>query len=235
VLDPFIDIARNANFANVPIYKKGNPYTGADVIASQRYWNNTGTMPKSVARMISNLTGGDEGYHPGLLEFEPEVYEYMFQFLGGGAASFVQRTLEVGLPEAMGGKGILWGEMDDISLNDIPFARRMAGNVSERENMGKYMEDRDKYERIRLSMKEAAKEGTEAWNSARDRFGKKYPLSVRLNKIENQRRKLSAQIRKITNAKNMTDEEKKARIKWIREKQQDLIGLANSLVRELED
>lgn len=236
VLDPIVDLARNKDFADRPIYKPESPYSAANVVASQRYWNNTSPIAVDLANLLHEWSGGEGDYLGGAVEVNPDVIEYWWQFVTGGVGATAQRFYEAALPEVVGGRGsvqkMLSGE--EVSLNDIPIVRRFAGNVTSREDMEAYLQNREKYERIRQTVRSVAKEGDmNGLLDLQQRYGSQYRLSIQLNKLETARRRLSRQINRIKDS-NLPEDEKKARIDALRERQEAIVDHANDLVRETE-
>ena len=232
ILDPVVDLYGNMDFTGRPIMKPGNPYNQADKVASQRYWNNTSPFAISVADWMHKLTGGRGPYMPGVAEVSPDALEYLYQFATGGVGTFLQRSYEVVAPQEAGGKGILWGQGDEVSLNDIPIARRFMGNVTSREDLTFYLENRDKYARIRNTIKDVRQSGD--LDSYRDLLGEykqEFKIANQLHKIENKRRKFSRQINKIERNSRLSRQQKDERIKALKERQNDLVARGNALVR----
>ena len=232
VLDPFIDMAVNENFAGAPIAKPSNPFDPADVVASQRYWNNTSPTAISLADLMHKLTGGKGDYWGGAVEVSPEHIEYMFQWLFGGAGATVQRLYEFGAPKALGGKQIPYTafiEGKEVSVNDIPFVRRFRGNVTSREDFATYIENRERYDRLRRSVEEAR--GSPEFKTIIAQHRNDYRKALQFRKLENARRRLGKKISKIM--ESTRSEKEKARIvDTLKEQQQELVSKANALARE---
>lgn len=234
IADPIIDIAINKDFTGSPIYKPENPYSDSETVDSQRYWNNTSPAAVTIADWLHRLTGGKGDYLPGLVEVTPETIEYWYQWLGGGAAATAQRMLEFGLPEAVGGKNILGDFVtgEEVHINDVPFARRFAGNITTREDTAKYFENREKYERIRKLVQQPIKEGDRAaYIDLAQKYKPEYRVALQLQKLERQRAKLNRAIAKINRSKTLTDRQKQEYIDDIKIQQSAIIAQANNIAR----
>lgn len=234
VLDPIVDLGMNANYQGAPIAPPETPF-GVSERASQRYWNNTNPIYTSIASWLANLPGiGGEGqYIPGAIEWSPNQIEYVMEWLGGGAWTFAARTGGLLLSDKER-QGTLLEMMEggDWSANDIPFLRRFYGNVSQREDLQYYLKNRDEVLRVRAELRAAAKDGdSEGYRALMERHPRAYRIASQINALENLRRKLSKQINKIRENKNIPDERKKALIKQLKERQADIVGRANARFR----
>lgn len=116
ILDPVVDLERNADFTGRPIMPKDNPFD-VDEPDAQRYFGSVGTHWRTVTDFLTEATGGSK-VEPGAIDVSPETLEYMVGVIFGGAGAFVDRT--VGLPKKM-----MTGE---VETNDIPFARKVIGS-----------------------------------------------------------------------------------------------------------
>ena len=234
VLDPIVDLGMNANYQGAPIAPPETPF-GVSERASQRYWNNTNPIYTSIAGWLANLPGiGGEGqYIPGAIEWSPNQIEYVMEWLGGGAWTFAARTGGLLLSDKER-QGTLLEMMEggDWSANDIPLLRRFYGNVSQREDLQYYLKNRDEVLRVRAELRAAAKDGdSEGYRALMERHPRAYRIASQINALENLRRKLSKQINKIRENKNIPDERKKALIKQLKERQADIVGRANARFR----
>ena len=133
VLKPIVELSINEDYFGNRIYKE-DFYFGADTPDATRFDKNTAEWAKTMAQFLNEATGGSE-YESGMIDWSPDSIEYLFTFMGGGAAKFAQRT----------GKAIsktAKGQADDIEANDIPLARLFLGTVRENEAAGRYYESR---------------------------------------------------------------------------------------------
>lgn len=130
--DPLVDLATNTDFAGNDIVPD-RPTFGLDVPDSQKYWANTGEIPKWAAEQLNRLTGGNE-VRPGAIDVSPEVLQFWVDYATGATGKFITRN--VGL-----GQDVVAGNFEDIEIGDIPFARRVVGSVSNRGNTERYYEN----------------------------------------------------------------------------------------------
>ena len=130
--DPLVDLATNKDFAGNAIVPE-RPTFGLDVPDSQKYWANTGEIPKWTAEQLNRLTGGNE-VRPGAVDVSPEVLQYWIDYATGATGKFVTRNVGLGMNVAA-------GNFEDIKIGDIPFARRVVGSVTSRGNTERYYEN----------------------------------------------------------------------------------------------
>jgi hypothetical protein len=229
IADPIVDLARNENFAGDPIAPPANPY-GGDEKASQRYWNNTSPMYVSIANWLSRLSGSEGNYLPGSLEYSPNQIGYVMEWLGGGSATFARRAWDFAVPGGTAYKALSGGEW---SANDVPGLRRFYGNVTSRNDLQYYIENRDRVMAVRQELKEALKEGdSQHYQDVMLAHPQEYRMSASINMFENARKKISHQIRKVQDSK-LADDKKDALIKTLKQHQDDLVGRANAILRQL--
>ncbi len=234
VFDPLADLGQNENFMDRPIYMPASPY-GGDARASQRYWNNTSPLYVSIADWISKIGGGEGKYIPGSVmgistEISPNVIDYAIDFAFGGAGGFLTRMYDLTVPNEAGGKGIIWGQNDEFSANDVPFLRKAYGNVTTQNNLESYIKNRDRVLQVRSELKEAARQGDrQGYMDIMQSYPEEYKLAARINKIENARKKLATRIRKVRENKKLSDAQKDKMIADLKKKQNELVGTANQL------
>ena len=139
IADPFIDIVENEDFAQKPIYKETSPFDPTPPPNSQLYWSTTSPSAKWVAQALNSIDGSN--IESGTLDVSPDVLQYWIEYLTGGVGRFVQRTGDlatVTLPQA------LTDGFDEEMVRQIPFGRKLVYSVSDREDLGRFIEKRDR-------------------------------------------------------------------------------------------
>jgi len=131
---PLAELMLNENYFGSPIYPPDNPFGGAQEPLSRRSFRSTSQIWKTLSEGMSELTGGNES-EPGFIEMPPTAFSYLTGFILGGAGSFAERTF-FKLPEA------IIDPTRDPELKDIPFVRRVYGEITEGANTEKYYERR---------------------------------------------------------------------------------------------
>ena len=115
----------------------------------------------------------------------------------------------------------------------IPFSRKIYSSVSDREDLGDYIEKRDKI----LVAFDELKAASEAGNAERlAKIRTDYSNEIRfigiVRQIENQRRKIARQINNVRDSRTLTDEKKKELLDKLDEVKQKLTKRANVLLKE---
>lgn len=224
VMDPFVDLYTNKKFSGAPISPPENPF-GVSEKDSQRYWNNTNPLYVTVADWLSTLSGSDGDYLGGKLEFSPNTLEYWVDFAVGGAGPFAVRAISSPWQATT-------GSLEEI--NDVPFLRRVYGNITAKNDLQQFIASRDKVMAVRAELKEAQKNGdAEHYTRIISQYPEEYRLASRISKIENARKKISGQIKKVRENKGLSEERKQEIIRLLKERQDELVGMGNSLMKEI--
>ncbi len=223
IADPFIDIISNEDFTGKPVFKEGFP--GDRTPSSQLYWSTTSPSAKWISANVNSLTGGSAA-SSGLVDVSPDVLEFWFEYITGGVGRFAQRTAE--LPTKVSGDGL-----QEELYRSIPFSRKIYSSVSPREDLGDYLEKRD---RILVGLDEL-KAASEAGNAERiTKIRSDYADEIKfigiVRQIENQRRKITSQMNKVRDSRTLSDEKKKELLDKLDEAKQKLVTRANALLKE---
>ena len=177
VLKPITELSINEDYFGNRIYKD-DFYFGADTPDATRFDKNTAEWAKSMAQFINEATGGSE-YESGLIDWSPDSIEYLFTFMGGGAAKFAQRTAKATTKVAK-------GKADEIEANDIPLARLFLGTVRENEAAGRYYETRKELLKEKNKIEGAVKSGKEIT-----------PEMRKINTLLGYEKKVQAEVKKL--------------------------------------
>ena len=154
IFKPIPEIGLNENFFGSPIYKEDFAF-GATTPESSRFKKSTSEWSKSMTSFLNQATGGNE-FEPGFIDVNPDIVEYLFNFVGGGSAKFLNRT--IGTADKMI-DGEKFGKKGDIEWNDVPLARQFIGTVRESESAGRYYETRRELLQLKNKAKGAIKAG----------------------------------------------------------------------------
>jgi hypothetical protein len=223
IADPFIDIISNEDFTGKPVFKEGFP--GDRTPSSQLYWSTTSPSAKWIADNVNSLTGGSSA-SSGLVDVSPDVLEFWFEYITGGIGRFAQRTVE--LPTKLSGDGL-----QEELYRSIPFTRKIYSSVSPREDLGDYLEKRDKILIAKDELKAASESGSsEAVAKIRSDYADEIRFIGIIRQIENQRRKISRQINNVRDSRTLTDEKKKELLDRLDKAKQKLTKRANVLLKE---
>ena len=223
VADPFIEIMRNENYAGVPIYKQ--QYPGDQSPDSQRYFNSVSPSARWVTDNLNSLTGGTSEMS-GFVDWNPEIMDYWFEYLTGGIGRFVQRTAEA--PARIYTDGF-----DEDLSREIPFVRKIIGSVSERENIGLFVEKRDRILNVGQEIKAAQEAGDRArFLRAREKYSEEIALLPRIKAINNAIKKISRQQNAIRDNVNLPDSQRQLLLDRLDEQKQMLYARGNMMMKD---
>ena len=121
---PAIDLAINKNFFGAPIYKKPGQF-GAPIPSSQLSYANTPEGYKVVSEFLNFLGGGNESESGSLLgvttDISPDALQHIGEFFLGAAGKTGARSIK---------SFENWSNNRDVKVKDIPFLRRLEGEVT---------------------------------------------------------------------------------------------------------
>ena len=123
-LRPVIDLAINQNHFGAPIYKEPGQF-GAPVPSSQLSYANTPEGYKTVSEFLNFLGGGNESESGSLLgistDISPDALQHIGEFFLGAAGATGARAIK---------SFDNWSNNRDVEVKDIPFLRRLEGEVT---------------------------------------------------------------------------------------------------------
>ena len=129
ILDPVVEILANENFFGSPVFTTAFP--GQDIPDSQMAKSGTNEHIINAAKFINSF-GGNEN-ESGFIDFSPDAAQHIFNFALGGMGATGLRTLTA-LEK--------FAADEDISVNDMPFVRRVMGEVDHRTSQEDFYERR---------------------------------------------------------------------------------------------
>ena len=227
VFEPATSLFVNRDFDGSPIFKEGSQF-GLQKPASQRHWTTTSGISKTISRTINDLTGGSD-VTPGVANVSPDIIDYIFGFYTGAAGKFVQRTAEAPLKVVDALKGDYEGDI----IREIPFLRKVGVNPSAFEDVGTFIENRDKVLYAGKELQYARQRGdVEGEARIRQKFAKELSIYGQLKAMNNARNQLLRQRKQIENNPRIPDSQKEPLIKRYREKINLIVKKANALLRD---
>ncbi len=135
ILKPALELTMNENYFGAPIYPPDNPFGGFSEPLSRRSFKNTAPLWKNISEGVSTFFGGNES-EAGVIEFPPDAMSYLVGYFGGGAGTFAERTF-LKVPSA------LLDETAELEVRDIPFVRRIRGEINAQPDTEQYYERRE--------------------------------------------------------------------------------------------
>lgn len=217
--DPLVDLATNKDFAGNDIVPE-RPTFGLEVPDSQKYWSNTGDVPKWTAEQLNRLTGGNE-VRSGAIDVSPEVLQYWLDYATGATGKFVQRNWQLGA-------NISAGDFEDVKIGDIPFARRVVGSVTNRGNIERYYESATEIKTVDEELKIAQERNDFAAFDAimRDKSAEAGLIDV-FEKGEKEISAMRKQLREIKADENIPHAAKRQMIRDLEAQQDQLMAMLN--------
>lgn len=227
IADPFIQIlGTNVDFTGRDIVRE--PFPNQQVAQSHLYWNNTSPTAVAVAQSLNALTRGTPTIG-GWADISPNTLEFWFDYVTGGAGRFIQRGVE--LP----GRITDPEQTAEDIIREVPLIRRLFGSVSEREDMGTYIRERDRILLPRAELRDAIDAGDrERIMAARERYPEELRVAEAMNQIENQRRQITRRINEVRENPRMPEERKQEIIQRLDEQRQRVILRGLQLARSIE-
>lgn len=227
VLDPFIDIVENEDYADKQIYKENLPFDKTPQPNSQQYWSTTSPSAVWISNMLNDVTGGNE-VRPGFIDWSPDVLEFWFDFATGGIGRFAQGAIEAPINLASEG-------LTEDAIRGIPLARKLVGSVSSREDTGAYMDRAKEVLMAAEELKTARENGDQQWAADTIRnYGAELRLVGPIKSIESSLRKLAMQRRQVEDNPNIPDQQRRLILDALDKRKQMLLSRGNALLNRLE-
>jgi len=223
--DPALELALNENYFGQPIYK--DPQWGSSDPPSERYWSSTGPIPKGISRTLNWLSGGSR-VEAGFASIPPDIFEYFWETIGGGAARFVERSTDLVWMITPGGGRLTHRETGEVKWTKVPFARRFFFDETASKNRFTY----DKYSQYEKDIRTAVgmdKGILEIYGRGSEYDNFKESDDYKLFKMADYRRriagaitKLQKQRNKISNNRVLRNDVKEERINSLNDKMTEL-------------
>lgn len=231
LIKPAAETALNKDFTGQAIRPEGMP--GLDRPASQEFFPGATTLSQGVAEGISRITGGDGAYTPGLIEISPDNLDHIFASYTGGLGRFAGRLVNLaGFAVDPQGKEI---SGDEIRVRDIPFYRSFAGNVSDASIRGAYDNAITPYLRVGKSADEFERLGEfAALDALEQRDGQRLAIYDVMADFERDRIRLRRELREVQNDYTLSDSQKAALARQIRDEEQAIMNEAIRTLRQME-
>lgn len=230
IADPAIEVARNVDFTGGPIVKEQSRFDPTPPPKSQLYWNSTNDTFKSIASTLNELTGGSE-LESGFIDFQPEIYEFWTNFFTGGAGMFAVRAknfMTETVPTAM------TDGLADEMVRSIPFGRKITYSVSEREDMGRFIDNRNQILKAQELLEAALKAGdASSVRDVRQRFPNELRIAGQVKALNNARNRLLRRIKQVEANPRMPDAQKEKIIDNMKEQLGEVVKRANILMNKV--
>jgi hypothetical protein len=225
ILDPLVDLYSNRNFAGRPISPEQGGF-GPPSPDSQRFWSNTFPPYVTVSQWLNQITGGTSVI-PGAVDISPNTIGYLTNYATGAAGAFAERVAKFGfstVPDA------LTGDLENVEMRDIPFVRKLYGNVTRRNDLEAFMENTNKIAQIQREFSEAEKYGqVERIERAMRDYPRELAAAPLIEDMVKERRKITREINEIRRDPNMDEETKRVLIRALSQEADFYVGQANRI------
>ena len=126
------------------------------------------------------------------------------------------------------------GDFEEEMLRATPALRQVVGSVSEREDLGSFIEKRDRVLLTRKDFIDARKKGdAERANSVALAYKEELRISGVINALNNARNKLIRKRKQVQASESIPDDQKKVLIERMNEKIKQIVTRANSLMNNI--
>jgi hypothetical protein len=225
ILDPLVDLYSNRDFAGRPISPEQGGF-GPPSPNSQRFWSNTFTPYVDVAQWLNQITGGTSVI-PGKVDISPNVIGYLMDYTFGAAGAFAERVAKFGYSTV---PDMLRGDLEEVEMRDIPFARKLYGNVTRRNDLEAFMENTNKIAQIQREFDQAEKYGqVERIERAMRDYPRELAAAPLIEDMVKERRKITREINEIRRDPNMDEETKRVLIRALSQEADFYVGQANRI------
>ena len=229
VIDPFMDLIENEDFAQKPVYKEGSPF-GTPQPSSQLYWSTTSPFFKDFAQWLNEFTGGSPA-RPGFIDASPDALEFLFGYFTGGVGRFAERVGRFGVGIATDPAEVFSEE----GMRSIPFVRRIFGSVSSREDTETYIEGRENINLAVADLKDAVARGDkERQRRIREKYAPELKAQAAFKSNDNARNRLIRQLSQVRNDPRMPEQLKEKLIKRLSEQIQAFTLRGNKILNQME-
>jgi len=159
----------------------------------------------------------------------PDILDFWFDYVTGATGAFVRRSAEAPLNIV----DYLDGDLQGDLTRQLPLVRKVFTNPSTYEDVGIYMENRDKVLRIRKELETAiAYRRPEDIRRIRSEYENILAIHAQVKALDNARNRLVRQMNKIKNLPLLPQEQKDKRIALLRERQQEIVKRANKIMSD---
>tara|TARA_Y100000592_G_C5481353_1_gene325754 strand:+ start:1724 stop:10243 length:8520 start_codon:yes stop_codon:yes gene_type:complete len=229
VVDPIIDLYENEDFANKPIYKETSPFDPTPPPDSQLYWSTTSPSAKWIAQWLNSLDGST--VEKGTLDVSPDVIEFWVDYLTGGIGRFVQMSGDFAFSTLP--KAVEDGFTDEM-IRQVPFGRKVVYSVSEREDLGSFIEKRDRVLQAREVLTDAIRRGdADLIQNTRSKYKDELRIAGIIKSINNGRNSLLRRMAQIKDNPRIPEEQKKKIIERMSKQVDALILRGNIAMKTL--
>lgn len=225
IVDPVVDLLTNTDYAGKKIVPERFDRPGnVPVPDSQKFWSSTAEPPKWIAAQLNALTGGTE-VRKGAIDISPEQLQYGLDFTFGSVGKFVQRLTAFGTETV---PKMVQGDLENIDIGEIPFARRVVGSITNRNNTERYYNVAQDVATVKDEIKFYVDAGKlDLARQVRDKYPTEFKLIPAFDEVAKALTKLNEKERAVRAAPKMDEARRKELLDKIQAEQDRLMTLAN--------
>ncbi len=221
IVDPFIDLLGNKNFAGNPIHPKENPFDPSPPPNSEQNFKSNSDLANLFAKGMNTLTGGDDVV-PGVIDVYPGTLDYLWGFLSGGLGRFVVQSGETAYNAAQA----------DFQPKKTPFVRSFYGQLDDDGKRAEFYNQREAVGLVQGYLKNYSAQGNrEKYDALVAGNPAEAAVAPIFSKINEARKKISKQKRQVEGS-DRSDEEKANLLKELEAKDLALMNKARMAYAE---
>ena len=152
VTAPIVDTLVNETYYGAPIQPTRSSWDKSP--DSQRYFQGVSETSRKLSGWANEMTGGN-AYQPGIVDFNPEVLDYIVSSYAGAGAKTGKRIL-------FDGGAWLWragkGDISKPAANDVAFLRRVYGEENDHTVASMYYENAEEIEQAQTAWENLSKD-----------------------------------------------------------------------------
>jgi hypothetical protein len=225
ITDPLVDLATNRNFANRPISPDDRGF-GPPTPDSQRFWSNTFPPYVTIAQWLNQITGGTN-ILPGAVDISPNTIGYLMNYATGAAGAFAERVAKFGfstVPDA------LTGDLEEFEVRDVPFVRKLYGNVTRRNNLEDFMENSNRIAQIQKEFTEAERFGQgERMMQTIQEYPRELAVAPIIEGLIRERQKITREMSEIRRNPNLDDQTRRDMLRVLGQQSDLFVGQVNRI------
>ena len=211
LLDPVLQVSENKTWYGGPIYPTKYDRKKPD---SENYFSTVHPAFIAAAKWLNSTTGGNAA-RSGVIDVSPEVLEHYAQFAGGGVAKFVLNATGTG-------QRLLSGE--EWVPEKTPIVRRLYGAQTTSSRRADFFEKWNEVDAAHYEATQLAKAGDQAGAAAvRQKHAAEIQAYNAMKGVQKQLSEFSKESARVRLSKSLSDTEKEAKIKEIKERENKII------------
>jgi len=225
LLEVHLDMLANKNFFGSDIYIEQNPF----MVERSNAYNSRRSTDKAftgAAKFLNDATGGDK-YEDGVLSFNPDKMQYVFEYFTGGVGRFVSQTGDVAARMMAD---------EEFRKQDLPVIGTFFESPSEYEDRFEFYANWEESRKIEARLKEASTE--EELVGLRQKYqsfipvldgGRNSPYKTASRELRN-----ISKTRKIVETQNISEERRREMLKKLLDAENKIFDLYNKMYRKAE-